>query len=142
MCYRDENHSACTIVMRITFTVSDPPQLVWPGRDAKGYAEGREGGAETEDQTAKGPDVGSVEASKLGRPNSKGEPLVALMLTRIVCPNCGHVGATSASLPRVLICFQCGHGGLIMAAGRRSLPPLRGKSRPQNTKSTEITAVR
>ena len=77
----DENHSACAIVMRITFAVSDSQQLVWPGRDAKGYAGGREGGAETEDQTAKGPDVGSVEASKLGRPNSKGEPLVTLMLT-------------------------------------------------------------
>jgi hypothetical protein len=35
------------------------------------------------------------------------------MLTRIVCPNCGHVGATAASLPRVLICSQCGHGALI-----------------------------
>jgi hypothetical protein len=36
------------------------------------------------------------------------------MLTRIVCPNCGHVGATDAALlPRVLICSQCGHGALI-----------------------------
>jgi hypothetical protein len=35
------------------------------------------------------------------------------MLTRIVCPNCSHVGATGASLPRVLICSQCGHGALI-----------------------------
>jgi hypothetical protein len=35
------------------------------------------------------------------------------MLTRIICPNCGHVGATTASLPRVLICSQCGHGAFI-----------------------------
>jgi hypothetical protein len=35
------------------------------------------------------------------------------MLTRIVCPNCGHVGATSAMLPRVLICSQRGHAALI-----------------------------
>jgi hypothetical protein len=36
------------------------------------------------------------------------------MLTRIVCPNCGHIGAaTAASLPRVLICSQCGHGAFI-----------------------------
>jgi hypothetical protein len=31
------------------------------------------------------------------------------MLTRIVCPNCGHIGATSATLPRILVCSQCGH---------------------------------
>jgi DNA-directed RNA polymerase subunit RPC12/RpoP len=35
------------------------------------------------------------------------------MLTRIACPNCGHVGATSAVLPRVLTCSQCGHRALI-----------------------------
>jgi hypothetical protein len=35
------------------------------------------------------------------------------MLTRIACPNCHHVGATAASLPRVLTCSQCGHGALI-----------------------------
>ncbi len=35
------------------------------------------------------------------------------MLTRIVCPNCRHVGATAASLPRVLTCSQCGHDALI-----------------------------
>jgi hypothetical protein len=35
------------------------------------------------------------------------------MLTRIVCPNCHHVGATAASLPRVLTCSHCGHGALI-----------------------------
>jgi hypothetical protein len=35
------------------------------------------------------------------------------MLTRIVCPNCHHVGATAASLPRVLTCSQCGHLALI-----------------------------
>src|SRR5947207_2557363 len=38
---------------------------------------------------------------------------VALMFTRIVCPHCGHVGATAAPLPRVLICSQCEHGALI-----------------------------
>jgi len=36
------------------------------------------------------------------------------MLIRIVCPNCGHIGAANAaSLPRVLICSQCGHGAFI-----------------------------
>jgi hypothetical protein len=34
-------------------------------------------------------------------------------ITRIVCPNCGHAGATAASLPRVLICSKCRHGALI-----------------------------
>jgi hypothetical protein len=42
------------------------------------------------------------------------------MLTRITCPNCGHIGATTAaSLPRVLICSRCGHGAFIKS-GRRS----------------------
>jgi hypothetical protein len=44
------------------------------------------------------------------------------MLTRIVCPNCGHVGSTSALLPRVLVCSQCGHSGLIMS-GRPARSP-------------------
>ena len=35
------------------------------------------------------------------------------MFTRIVCPNCRHVGATAASLPRVLTCSRCGHDALI-----------------------------
>jgi hypothetical protein len=35
------------------------------------------------------------------------------MFTRIVCPNCGHIGATAASLPRVLICSRCEHGAFI-----------------------------
>jgi hypothetical protein len=35
------------------------------------------------------------------------------MFTRIVCPACGHVGVTAASLPRVLVCSQCEHGALI-----------------------------
>ena len=40
--------------------------------------------------------------------------VVTLMLTRIACPNCGHIGAANAaSLPRVLICSQCGHGAFI-----------------------------
>ncbi len=34
--------------------------------------------------------------------------VVTLMLTRIVCPNCGHIGVTTALLPRVLTCSQCG----------------------------------
>ena len=36
-----------------------------------------------------------------------------LMFTRIVCPICGHVGVTAASLPRVLVCSKCEHGALI-----------------------------
>jgi hypothetical protein len=45
------------------------------------------------------------------------------MLTRIVCPNCGHIGAaTAASLPRVLICSQCGHGAFIKS-GRPARSP-------------------
>jgi hypothetical protein len=42
------------------------------------------------------------------------------MLTRIVCPNCEHIGATAASLPRVLICSQCGHGAFIKSGRARS----------------------
>ena|SRR6516165_8606926 len=45
--------------------------------------------------------------------------MLTLMLTRITCPNCGHVGATAASLPRVLICSRCGHGAFIRS-GRPS----------------------
>jgi hypothetical protein len=48
--------------------------------------------------------------------------VVTLMLTRIVCPNCGHLGATTASLPRVLICSQCGHGAYIKS-GRPARSP-------------------
>jgi DNA-directed RNA polymerase subunit RPC12/RpoP len=41
------------------------------------------------------------------------------MLTRITCPNCGHIGAaTAASLPRVLICSQCGHGAFVKSKAR------------------------
>ena len=50
------------------------------------------------------------------RPLAPGQPaaVVTLMLTRIACPNCGHIGAANAgSLPRVLICSQCGHGAFI-----------------------------
>jgi hypothetical protein len=39
------------------------------------------------------------------------------MLTRI-CPNCGHAGATSATLPRILVCSQCGHGAFIKQGSR------------------------
>jgi hypothetical protein len=46
------------------------------------------------------------------------------MLTRIVCPNCGHIGATSASLPRVLICSQCGHGAFIKSGKATRSPTL------------------
>ena len=45
--------------------------------------------------------------------------VVTFMLTRIVRPNCGHIGATTASLPRVLICSQCEHGAFI----RSGSPP-------------------
>ena len=49
--------------------------------------------------------------------------LVTLMLARIVCPNCGHIGAaTAASLPRVLICSRCGHGAFIKS-GRPARSP-------------------
>jgi hypothetical protein len=45
------------------------------------------------------------------------------MLTRIVCPNGGHIGAAkAASLPRVLICSQCGHGAFIKS-GRPATSP-------------------
>jgi hypothetical protein len=40
-----------------------------------------------------------------------------------VCPNCGHVGATSASLPHILVCSQCGHGALIKQ-GRPARSPI------------------
>jgi hypothetical protein len=45
------------------------------------------------------------------------------MLTRIVCPHCGHIGAANAaSLPRVLICSQCEHGAFIKS-GRQARSP-------------------
>ena len=44
------------------------------------------------------------------------------MLTRIVCPHCGHVGATAALLPRVLTCSRCRHDGLIRS-GRPARSP-------------------
>jgi hypothetical protein len=45
------------------------------------------------------------------------------MLTRIVCPHCGHIGAANAaSLPRVLICSQCEHGALFKS-GRPARSP-------------------
>jgi DNA-directed RNA polymerase subunit RPC12/RpoP len=44
------------------------------------------------------------------------------MLTRIICPNCGHVGATSATLPRILVCSQCGHGAFIKQGNRARSP--------------------
>jgi hypothetical protein len=48
---------------------------------------------------------------------------VTAMLTRIVCPSCGHVGATAMSLPRVLICSQCGHGAFIKS-GKPTRSPI------------------
>jgi hypothetical protein len=59
------------------------------------------------------------------RPLAPGQPaaVVTLMLTRIACPNCGHIGAANAgSLPRVLICSQCGHGAFIKS-GRPARSP-------------------
>jgi hypothetical protein len=45
------------------------------------------------------------------------------MLSPIVCPNCGHIGATNAaSLPRVLVCSQCEHGALFKS-GRPARSP-------------------
>jgi hypothetical protein len=45
------------------------------------------------------------------------------MLTRIACPNCRHVGATAAPLPRILTCSQCGHGAFIKT-GQRTRSPI------------------
>jgi hypothetical protein len=59
------------------------------------------------------------------RPLAPGQPaaVVTLMLTRIACPNCGHIGAANAaSLPRVLICSQCSHGTFIKS-GRPAASP-------------------
>lgn len=56
-------------------------------------------------------------------------------VTRIVCPNCGHVGAITASLPRILVC--CGHGALIKRGIPASSPILtreeRARSAPPGT---------
>jgi len=35
------------------------------------------------------------------------------MLLLVTCPNCRYVGATAATLPRVLVCSACGQGALI-----------------------------
>ena len=57
--------------------------------------------------------------------------VVTVMLTRIICPNCGHIGAANAaSLPRVLICSQCGHGAFI-----RSDRPARSPSVARDEKA-------
>jgi hypothetical protein len=51
--------------------------------------------------------------------------IVTIMLTRITCPNCGHIGAATAeSLPRVLICSQCGHGAFIRSGRPARLPSI------------------
>ena len=57
------------------------------------------------------------------------------MLTRITCPHCGHVGATAASLPRVLICSQCEHGALI-----RSGTPARSPTVEREERAAERAA--
>jgi hypothetical protein len=62
-------------------------------------------------------------AGASGRPLSGGFKGVWHMFTRIVCPNCSHVGATAALLPRILICSQCGHGALIRS-GKPARPDL------------------
>ena len=46
----------------------------------------------------------------------------APMLARITCPNCGHAGATAASLPHILTCSQCGHSALIKTGQRTRSP--------------------
>ena len=45
------------------------------------------------------------------------------MLLRITCPTCSHVGATTASLPRVLTCHRCGQKALIRS-GREVVKPI------------------
>jgi DNA-directed RNA polymerase subunit RPC12/RpoP len=44
------------------------------------------------------------------------------MLIRIACPNCGYTGATSATLPRILVCSHCGHGAFIKQGNRAKSP--------------------
>ena len=51
------------------------------------------------------------------------------MLTRITCPHCGHVGATAASLPRVLICSQCEHGAFIKSGTPARSPTVEREER-------------
>jgi hypothetical protein len=36
-----------------------------------------------------------------------------VMLLLVTCPNCRYVGATTATLPRVLVCSACGQSALI-----------------------------
>jgi DNA-directed RNA polymerase subunit RPC12/RpoP len=51
------------------------------------------------------------------------------MLIRIVCPNCGHIGATSATLPRILVCSHCGHGAFIKQGNRARSPTVTREER-------------
>jgi hypothetical protein len=51
------------------------------------------------------------------------------MLTRIVCPNCGHISATSATLPRILVCSQCRHGAFIKQGSRARSPTVTREER-------------
>ena len=55
--------------------------------------------------------------------------LATLMLARIICPNCGHIGATSATLPRILVCSQCGHGAFIKRGSPTRSPTVMHKER-------------
>jgi hypothetical protein len=65
-------------------------------------------------------------------------------VTRIVCPNCGHVGAITASLPRIPVC--CGHGALIKRGIPARSPILtreeRARSAPPGTPPRWPTATR
>jgi uncharacterized protein YbaR (Trm112 family) len=35
------------------------------------------------------------------------------MILFVTCPNCRHVGATTAALPRVLVCSRCGQSARV-----------------------------
>lgn len=61
-------------------------------------------------------DAGQATLSAAIKP--EGPTPLTFMLTRIVCPNCRHVGATAALLPPVLTLSPCGHDELIRRPAR------------------------
>jgi hypothetical protein len=61
------------------------------------------------------------------------------MLNRIICPHCRHVGATAASLPRVLTCSQCGHAALIRSGKPASSPTIDAREEEEEPARPEIS---
>jgi hypothetical protein len=85
-----------------------------------------------EDQTAKGPGVGTTEASKLGRPDSKGEPVLTDLWR---CVNLSRVLRTAElclgvpeGAPCTAINGSGSHGAGARSTTTQRRPPMRGNA--------------